>query len=471
MRRFFKDFFIYGFASTLGKLAVIFLMPVYTSVLSKEEYGAMALIASCKGIVDLLSNLNIHSGIARSYYEDGVDKKRLVSTGLFSILAISCTVMLAIIATRHFWVEKVLELKEIYLAAFTVMVLSIPCGSLQSYFSILTRFKKKPVLYSVGTIIALFIQIVISVIAVVKLGLGVVGIFTGLLLSELFAVLFFCIINKDYIGFTFDKSYLKNALLFCIPTLPAILAGWVDSSLGQVLIGRYVSMADLAVYSVALTIASAFTLISTPLQNVWYPFLYENYTKPTFHHDIRRLYMVIAIILIMVTSALSLLSKEIVLMLTNNGYVDAAQYIPLLCIPMSIYLMFSFASSGVSISKDTKYIGLSYIAGSCCNLIMLFLTIKYLGIIAVPICLACSRIITYTVLYKVSEIKINYRLPNYLLTVHSAIAVLLYFVVLLDVSLWLRILILSSLFLYSICYLKSRIQLDLKVIFSSVFGR
>ena len=76
MWRFFKDFMTYGVVSILGKLAAVFLMPIYTSILTKEEYGAMALITSCKGIIDLISNLNIHSGIARDYYEESSKIRR-----------------------------------------------------------------------------------------------------------------------------------------------------------------------------------------------------------------------------------------------------------------------------------------------------------------------------------------------------------------------------------------------------------
>ena len=46
MWKFFKDFLIYGFASILGKIAAIFLIPIYTSVLTREEYGAMAMLVS-----------------------------------------------------------------------------------------------------------------------------------------------------------------------------------------------------------------------------------------------------------------------------------------------------------------------------------------------------------------------------------------------------------------------------------------
>ena len=441
MWRFFKDFMIYGVASMLGRLAAVFLMPVYTSILTKEEYGAMALITSCKGIIDLFSNLNIHSGIARDYYEEGINRKTLVSTGFLSILSLSSTILLIGLLTRHFWSRTVLGLNEIFWPAFTVMLWSIPAGSLTSYFAILTRYKKKPVHFSIGTIIQLLIQIGISVVGVVVLRRGIISVFYGVLVGELFAIFYFAILNKEYIGIQFDKEILCRALIFALPTLPAILAGWLDSSLGQILIGKYISVEDLGVYSIALSLASVFTLISTAFQNVWSPFLYENYKKTDFKDSIRKLFAIIVLSLIMVSLLLSLFSHEIVLFLSNESYLDACQYLVILCIPMSFYLMLPFASSGVSISRDTKYVGISYIAGSCMNLLLLFITIRSVGVLAVPLCLAVSRITTYTILYKVSEKKIGYHLPNYFFAILIIVVGACYLIVKFNITLFIRFLI------------------------------
>ena len=94
MLRFLKDFLIYGLASVIGKIAALLLMPMYTKILTQEEYGIMAMLISVKGILDLASNLNIHSGIARDYYEKGINKTILVSTGFWSILTISISILI-----------------------------------------------------------------------------------------------------------------------------------------------------------------------------------------------------------------------------------------------------------------------------------------------------------------------------------------------------------------------------------------
>ena len=158
----------------------------------------------------------------------------------------------------------------------------------------------------------------------------------------------------------------------------------------------------------ALSFTSAFSLISIALHNVWTPFLYENYKKPAFSSSVKKLFCIITSCLIVCSLILSLFSHEIVLLLSNEGYLSACKYMTLLCVPMSFYLLFPFASAGVSISRDTKYIGISYISGGIVNVVTLALTIGYLGVVAVPLCLSLSRILAYFILYKVSEKKISY---------------------------------------------------------------
>ncbi len=444
MIKFFKDFLIYGFASVLGKIAAVLLLPIYTSILTREEYGAMAMLVSVQGIIDLFSNLNIHSGIARDYYEEGVDRKELVSTGFWSILSLSASIMIILLISKDFWLNTVLELPE-YNYPFILLLLTVPAGSLSSYFAILTRFKKKPILFSIGTISQLLIQISIAIYTIVYLRLGILGFFLATLISSIFSIIYFAIINREYIGLRFNKEHLKRALMFSIPTLPAILAGWGDSSLGQLLIGKYVSLTDLGVYSIALQFASVFTLISVALNNVWSPFLYENYKKESFKKDVRKLFTLFIYLLVVVASFISLLSKELILLLTNASYLMAARYLVLLCIPMGVHLLFPIASSGISISRDTKFIGISYVIGTIVNISILILFLPKYGVFVVPIGLGFSRLLTYMIMYFTTKSKKFLVLPNRYILLYVCVVLSCYLVIYLDLIFIYRLSVLFAL--------------------------
>jgi len=444
MLKFFKDFCTYGLVGFIGKIAAIFLLPIYTNVLTREEYGAMALIFTCSGLIELVSNLNIHSGVSRDYYEEDIDRKRLISTGFFSILILSLFILVNMFLTRNFWMGKVLSLDGSYASAFVLMLLSIPTASLQSYFAILTRFKKKALLFSIGALIGLIIRISVAILCVVVLKTGIMGVFLGELLAQVFCTIFYSIVNKEYLSFTYDKAYIKRVLIFSIPTLPAILAGWLDNSLGQIIIGKHISLSDLGVYSLAISITSVFTFLSTAFQNVWYPFLYENYKFKGFKLQIRKLFTVFMIGLITISVMLSLFSKEIILLLSNEGYLAATKYVTILSVPMVLYLIFPFGSAGISISRDTKHIGMAYILGSAVNLSALFLIIGKLGVIAVPLCLALSRLCSYFYLYFISGKYVKFNLPTYWIIGFLTVMSVLYFVDRFDLTLGTRVIVGSA---------------------------
>ena len=65
------------------------------------------------------------------------------------------------------------------------------------------------------------------------------------------------------------------------------MAGWVDRSLGQLMIGKYISLEDLGVYAVAIQLASVFALIRQAIGNVWNPYVFENYKKKILTQQFR----------------------------------------------------------------------------------------------------------------------------------------------------------------------------------------
>ena len=438
MWKFIKDFFVYGFSSIFSKIVAVLLMPIYTNILTREEYGAMAMLVSVKGIIDLLSNLNIHSGIARDYCEKGVKRSTLVSTGLWSILSLSCTVLIIMLLTKAFWIDTVLELPD-YQSSFVLVLLSVPAGGLVSYFSILTRFKKKPALYATGSIISLVLRVLVSIYTIVVLRMGIVGFFFAVLIEELFSISYFGYINRQYIAFIFDWDYLKRVLKFSVPVLPAIAAGWIDTSLGQILMAKYVSLTDLGVYSVALQFASIFTLIGTALNNVWSPFLYENYRNEGFQSKVERLFLMFVFILCIVSCTLSLISREMVFLLANSNYQDASNYLALLCIPMSFHLLFPIVSSGISVSRDTKHTSIAYLMGSIFNLLFLFIFLPKIGVYIVPLGLGISRVITYLYMSYITQKKGLLKLPNNVMAFFTVLITFCFFIVYNQISLLCRL--------------------------------
>ena len=394
MLKFFKQFVIYSLGTTLAKLSSVLLLPVFTSVFTRGEYGVIATIIACKGIIDLFSNLNIHTGVARDYYTPDINRTKLVSTGFMSILSFSFVIILFLLFSRNFWVSSVLHISG-YEKAFVIMLLTIPADSLYSYFAVLIRLKQKAFLFLIGNLIQLTVQIGAKLFFILYLHSGVIGVFYGLLIGQLVGIVYFFILNKEYIQFSFDKTLLNKVLLFSLPALPGIFASWINSSLGQLIIGRFASFDDVAVYYVALQITSAFLLISTAFGNVWMPYIFANFEKPDFKNEVTRLFNATVIILFVVAVNISLLSKQVILLLSNVNYIKASDYIIIMTMAMFFFILRWFATIGPNMTRKTKYISYASITGGLINFVLMIVLIPKFGAIVAPISFMLSHIINY----------------------------------------------------------------------------
>jgi len=308
------------------------------------------------------------------------------------------------------------------------MLCTIPTGSLFSYFGILTRYKQKSVLFFVGNILQLVIQILLTVYFVLIKKIGITGVFYGILFGQLVSIVFFYFINREDFNFVFSKKLIKRILAFSLPSLPAILAGWIDSSLGQILIGKYISLEDAGEYSIALRIVSVFLLIQVALGNVWGPYVYENYNNINFKENVLKLFKFISLLLIILSFNISILSNYIILLLSNSNYLNSSNYLILLIIPMSLNILIIFVNIGATISRKTKYLSYSSILGSLINLILLIVYLPKYGVITVPIALMISRLLSYMVLAHFTQKEINLNFPIKNIVILILVTIFLFFI-------------------------------------------
>ena len=85
LKKLFKETLIYGLSRYIAKFIGVFLLPLYTSMLTPEDYGILDLL----GTISLVSGFLIVSGTdsALSYYffrkEYNAERPVMISTGLW----------------------------------------------------------------------------------------------------------------------------------------------------------------------------------------------------------------------------------------------------------------------------------------------------------------------------------------------------------------------------------------------------
>ena len=313
MKDLIKSVFIYGFASVMAKFIGVFLMPIYTRVFSPAEYGAVAMCMLFVAIANMFGNLNIHSGVARDYYEakNIEERRRLISTGFWHIAVFSFVVMIISYVFASEIASKFLGVSE-YLNAFKVSLLLIPLASFFSFFTIMMRLKKKPWLFTLVIGCQLLNQIAVSLVTILIFKWGIVGIFWGQISGSSIAIMLLIYILRRNLILSVDFATIKKILAYSVPTLPAILGAWINESLNRFLLLKYLSLDSVGHYTVALKVTSVFILFNVAFRNAWGPHFLENLKKHNHKEEFVRIYKLLLLILSFFVISITLFSKTMV---------------------------------------------------------------------------------------------------------------------------------------------------------------
>jgi len=185
----FKDCVVYGLAGAGGQGVQILLVPVYARYLDPVEYGVAGVVMATTMVLSLILGLQIDSGMARHYYEASSKKERkeLVATGLFLLLAVSIAGVLGLIAFAEMLARWITGDNK-YASVLIVALASIPLSLLITYLFLVFRLERAVWLYSILGIGWAALTATLSIFLVVVMKFGVSGIFWAKLLSDLFIV-------------------------------------------------------------------------------------------------------------------------------------------------------------------------------------------------------------------------------------------------------------------------------------------
>tara|TARA_R110002094_G_scaffold2675_5_gene10497 strand:- start:1080 stop:2378 length:1299 start_codon:yes stop_codon:yes gene_type:complete len=382
LKKFFKDSFLYSLATLFTKGLGFILLPIYTRVISKAEYGLFDYLTTVGLILGVVVTFEITQAVFRLIpdYKDNLYKKiQLASTGFwFSVLMYSTLTILSV----AFSSELAHILLDNHLHSELIVITSILffSNALLYYFTILMRVQllaKKVVVISLFN--AIFVAL-FSLLFVVYYELGIKGLLLGQLLGGAGAALLAYVFVNTWIRFSFCFSTLKKMLIFSIPLIFSSLGVVLSMFVDRVMLKEFLGAEQLASYAVAIKIASIVTLLVIGFQSALTPLIYANYEKKDTPKEVAKLFHIYLFCSLICLIVLTLLSNQLVSFVAGAQYIEAANYVaPLVCSALfsSMYLFFP----GLSIAKKTTIIASIYIFIGGLNVLLNFIFIPEFGAI------------------------------------------------------------------------------------------
>lgn len=425
----------------LGQGVTFIVGLVLARLLSPDEYG---LIGICLIFTTVLNGI-VDSGFSNALIRKKDVTEEDYNTMFMTNMAISIVLYVLLFMSAPF-VSDFFHREELTaLVRATGLILFFNALSI-TQVTILTKkidFKTKTKASLVSAIISGVIGIVMAF-----MGYGVWSLVAQQLSKQLLYTLCLWFLNKWFPKLTFYKKSFMYMWGFGWKLLASGILYNIWNQLCQVVIGRYYTSATLGHYTRANEYANVFSSnITSIVQRVSYPALAEiQDNKERMVHGYRKIIKVTMFVTTVFMISLGAVSEPMIYTLIGTKWHEAATYLPLICISMSLYPLHAInlnilqvlGRSDIFLYLEVlkKFIGLfPIVIGIFCGIYYMLLASIFTGIISLYLnTWYTGKTLNYTFVNQLRDIA-----PSYFTAFVIALAV--YFLKYLPVSSWLVLLL------------------------------
>lgn len=254
---------------TVGKLCTqcisFFLLPLYTAILSTEEYGTFDLLVTYSTLLLPLVNWQLDQGLFRFMLDHRGNKEE--QGKLFSTLLISSTIQSIVYIVLFICIEPFLKIENSYFLLLYVV--------LHVYTALFLQFVRGlgySVKYTIASFISASATTILNVVALVFMKIGLQGLFLSTLTAQFLTLIYLVISSRSWKYFSLrniQPSVFKRVSTYSIPLIPNNLAWWVVNASDRTIIAHFLGTAANGIYSVANKFPNVFIQFYNILNLSW----------------------------------------------------------------------------------------------------------------------------------------------------------------------------------------------------------
>lgn len=349
--------------------------PIFTRLLTTEEYGQYNVFNSWLGIVTIFVTMQIYLGV----YITGLvkfEKERAAFSSSLQGLLLTMTAAWTVVylVFRDFW-NSIFSLTTVQVLAMLTMVWT------SGVFNFWASEQKVKVNYRCLVVVTLLVSIakpVVGIFFVLNAHDKVTARILGLALVELVGYSAFFIVQMKRGKQFFSRKFWKYALVFHLPLIPHYLSQTVLSNADRIMIRDMVGESEAGIYGLAYSVALIMTLFNTALMQTVTPWMCQKIKEKQIR-DIAPIAYTSLLLIAGVNILLILFAPEIVRIFAPSAYYDAIWVIP--PVAMSVYFMYMydlFAKFAFYYEK-TGYIMVASIVGAALNVLLNWIFIPQYG--------------------------------------------------------------------------------------------
>lgn len=370
----------------IGKICTqfisFFLLPLYTAMLSTEDYGIVDLLNTYVTLLIPIFFLQTDQAAFRfliDVREDEEKKKTIITTIIINILK-------QILIFLVFFILASIFIKNEYKYFLMTNVIASMCSNL---FLQISRGLGDTKTFSIGSFIAGASNIIFNVIFIVPFKLGATGMLLANLLANVSCIIYVFFKKKlyKYIKFKeYNKELRKKMYKYSIPLIPNQLSWWIVNTSDRLIISYILGVGLNGIYSVANKFSSmciaAFNIFNITWAESASIHIKDKDNSEFFSGIINKTLKLFISLALGIIACMPFVFK---LLVTGEGYNDAYYQIPILMLSAIFSIIVSLLGSIYVALKKSGEIAKTSILAGIINILVNLLLIKFIGLYAASI--------------------------------------------------------------------------------------
>jgi O-antigen/teichoic acid export membrane protein len=326
IKRLGKHSAIYGVGGLVQRIVAVLLLPVYTRYLNPSDYGAIEALVALTAVLMALLRSAIQNSLFRFYFDSEDERRRLlvIRTSFWftmgsATLALGAGLVFAEPISVGLFATS--EHADLVRAAFVGLWASMNYDQLTALF----RVEERSVSYSFASLANVLVTIGITILLVVVLDKGPMGVLVGNFSGTLAVYAVLLGYRRAQLGLEFDRSLFRRMIAFGMPFVPSVVALSIIEFSDRFFLLKFWDQHELGLYGIGVRISAALLFLLTAFRTAWPAFAFSIRDDD----EARRTFAYVLTYVIFVASwaalALGLGSPWLVRLLTTPDFYEGAR--------------------------------------------------------------------------------------------------------------------------------------------------
>lgn len=394
----------YTMANVFVKGINFITIPIFTRLLTTEDYGMVSLYLSWVSLFSVLISLDLGWSVQRAKFDFEERYNKYIS----STLILSIFLLLIFLFLFSVFEGVLLSLTGLSRSLFYFMIF-------QSYFTFVqslamskfgVEYKYRTV--SLVNILVSIASVILSIVFIKKYFIGfeyigkILGSGSLIIVLGLFYLVYFIYKGREFIS----VEYWKYGLRISIPYLLHNVSGIITSQFDKIIINRYIGKAATGIYSFSYNIGMIINVIYMSFYQAYAPYFLEKMEDKQFNL-IRNIGAKFRDIFTLIYAIVLFISPEIIRFMAQESYWEGIVIIPFIFLAYYFTFIYSFELYVEYYYKMSKYISLGTLISAITNIILNLIFIPKYGYLAAAITTAASYFVQIIYHYLITRYVLN----------------------------------------------------------------